>query len=163
MFNIFYHWREQGNVFLVGVPDSICRFFRTSTSLQTAELYATREICLEGGCETLESSDTAIILHFVNVVVCFVCSCHGQYPLIWTSISVNVISAGRTLLRLLGLCGRKWGGVYLYIYSIFDTMDLNKHKYDCMSVCPNCFCCSQVARTRFKKAKVVCVGFICNN
>ena len=31
----------------------------------------------------------------------------------------------------------------------------------CLSVCPNCFCCSQVPRTILKKAKVVGVGFIC--
>ena len=34
--------------------------------------------------------------HGVNVVLCFVCSCHGQYPLVWTLTSGNTISAHRT-------------------------------------------------------------------
>ena len=32
----------------------------------------------------------------VNVMLFFVCSCHGQYPLVWTLTSGNTISAGRT-------------------------------------------------------------------
>ena len=34
--------------------------------------------------------------HGVNVVLCFVCSCNGQYPLVWTWTSGNAISASRT-------------------------------------------------------------------
>ena len=69
----------------------------------------------------------------------------------------------RTMWKKVKVVGVGFICTYIAYLTLRTLTSTNMISFVCLSVCPNCFCCSQVPRTILKKAKVVGVGFIFKN
>ena len=77
--------------------------------------------------------------------------------------STDSSQVARTMQKKVKVVGVGFICTYIVYLTLQTSTNTNMISSVCLSVCPNCFCCSQVPRTILKKAKVVGVGFMCKN
>ena len=75
----------------------------------------------------------------------------------------DISQVARTMWKKVKVVGVGFICTYIAYLTLRTSTSTNMISSVCLSICPNCFCCSQVPRTILKKAKVVGVGFICKN